>query len=281
MKFKKINTSGYIYRIILIIILCLIAASTIYPIFFTLNASIKTQQDWSESEIKITTNPTFENYVETWDRGSIPRTIFNSIVSTLGGVIGALLICSLAAYAATKTKFRGRNIFFIFIITSMMIPVQTILYPFFKVINDFKLVDRYIGLIFTFIAFGIPLTTYQLASYFKRIPNSLIESAKIDGASVLQVIFYIIMPIARPTLFTVGLINFVWMWNELLLPLLIMQNPKMQTLIVSLALMKGQYGVFPTLISAGVIVGILPVTLIYFFTQRHIIQGMTIGAVKG
>jgi ABC-type glycerol-3-phosphate transport system permease component len=162
-----------------------------------------------------------------------------------------------------------------------MIPIQTILYPFFKVIHDFKLTDQYIGLIVTYVVFGIPITTYQLAAYFKRIPNELIESARIDGASTIKIIFRIIFPTSKPVVVTVTLINFIWMWNELLLPLMVLQTPKMQTLTVSLTIIRGQWGVTPPLLSAGIIIGILPVAVMYFFAQNQIVKGMTYGAVKG
>jgi ABC-type glycerol-3-phosphate transport system permease component len=268
-------------RIAIVALLSVIALTTLYPLFFTLNASFKTQKEWSLNNFRLSVPPDVGNYVDAWNRSAVPRTFLNSIVVTAGGVLGALLICTMAAFSASKLKFSGNNVIFLILLASMIVPIQTILYPFYKTMNDFKLTNRYVGMILTYVAFGIPLTTYQLAAYFKSIPDSLIESAKMDGASLLRVIFQIIFPISRPVVFTVSLINFVWMWNELLMPVTVMNNPKMYTLIQSLALLRGQYGAFPTLISAGVVIGIIPVSLIYFIAQKQIIKGMTLGAVKG
>ena len=276
---SRIGTA--LLRIAIVALLSVIALTTLYPLFFTLNASFKTQKEWSLNNFRLSVPPDVGNYVDAWNRSAVPRTFLNSIVVTAGGVLGALLICTMAAFSASKLKFSGNNVIFLILLASMIVPIQTILYPFYKTMNDFKLTNRYVGMILTYVAFGIPLTTYQLAAYFKSIPDSLIESAKMDGASVLRVIFQIIFPISRPVVFTVSLINFVWMWNELLMPVTVMNNPKMYTLIQSLALLRGQYGAFPTLISAGVVIGIIPVSLIYFIAQKQIIKGMTLGAVKG
>jgi ABC-type glycerol-3-phosphate transport system permease component len=162
-----------------------------------------------------------------------------------------------------------------------MVPMQTILYPYFKVMSDLRLTDKYFGLILSFATFQIPIMTYQYAAYLKKIPSSLIEAGRIDGASIMQVITYIMIPVSQPVMVTAGLVSFAWMWNEILLPIMILQTPRMQTLIVSLSSLKGQYGTSPTLVCAGAFIGILPVSLMYVFFQRHLLQGMTAGALKG
>ena len=278
---ERTRISGKFGTIVIVIMLAVIAFTAIYPIYFTLNSSLKTQADWSKSKFSLPIPPNFENFKTAWNRALVPRTFLNSVIVTIGGVAVTFLVCILAAYSATKVRLKSRNLIFIFLIASMMIPVQTILYPFFKTMRDFHLTDSYLGLILAFATFQIPITLFQYAAYLKRVPNEIIEAAKIDGASTLRIIFSLMIPIAKPVIFTAALINFAWMWNELLLPLMVLQSPKMQTLIVSLAGLKGQYGTFPTLISAGVFIGIIPVTIIYLFLQNQIIKGMTAGTVKG
>jgi ABC-type glycerol-3-phosphate transport system permease component len=265
---------------IVIIILIVLSFVTIYPVFFTANSSFKDPTQWSRSKFALPRPMYYENYTIAWKRSMVLRTTLNSIIVTCGGVILCFLVCILAAYSATKLRFRGRDAIFIFIIASMMVPLQVILYPFFKIMSEFQLTDTYIGLILAYSTFGISITVYQFSAYLKRIPNSLIEAAKIDGASTLKIIFNIIVPVAKPVVVTASIINFSWMWNELLLPTMLIQGQKMQTVIVSLALMRGQWGAFPTLISAGVIIGILPVSIVYFIAQNQIIKGMTTGSVS-
>jgi ABC-type glycerol-3-phosphate transport system permease component len=262
------------------ILLLILAFTTIYPVYFTFISALKDQEAWSRSKFELPIPPYFDNFTTAWKRADVPRTSLNSVVVTFGGVFLCFFVCILAAYACTKLKFKGRNLIFLFLIASMMIPVQTILYPFFKLLDNLRLTDNYGGLIIAFTTFEIPITLYQYNAFLKRIPNSLIEAARIDGASTRKIIFRIIVPIAQPVIFTAGLINFAWMWNNLLLPIMTLQNPKVQTLVVSLAQLKGQYGTFPTLVCAGSFIGILPLTVIYLFAQKRIVKGMTIGALK-
>lgn len=268
-------------RILLSIILILLAFTTIYPVYFTFISSLKDQAAWSASKFSLPIPPYFEHYKTAWRRADILRTLMNSIIVTVGGVILCSAVCLLASYAVTKVKFRGSKFLFIFLISSLMIPMQTILYPYFKVMSDLRLTDSYIGLILSFATFQIPIMTYQYAAYMRKIPSSLIEAGRIDGASVMQIIIRIMLPVSQPVILTAGLVSFAWMWNEILLPIMILQTPKMQTLIVSLSSLKGQYGTFPTLVCAGAFIGILPVSFLYVFFQRYLLQGMTAGAVKG
>lgn len=267
-------------RIILFAFLAAISVSTVYPVLFSFNAAFKSHKDWTTDRFSISFPPNLDNFYDAWRRSSVPRTMLNSLVTTVGGVVGAWVVCSMAAYAATKMRFRGRDTIFILILASMMIPMQTILYPFYVLVKDLRMINQYHGLILTFTAFAVPMTTYQLAAYFKGIPNDLIDAAKIDGASSFQVLYRVILPIARPALVTIGMINSVWMWNDLLMPLMVMQKPAMQTLIVSLGLLRGQYGAVPTLIAAGVVIAVTPVIIMYLLAQEQLIKGMTMGAVK-
>jgi ABC-type glycerol-3-phosphate transport system permease component len=267
-------------RVILIAFLAAISVSTIYPVLFTFNAAFKSHQDWIADRFAVSIPPNLENFYEAWRRSSVPRTMLNSVITTGGGVVGSWVVCSMAAYAATKMRFRGRDTIFIFLLASMMIPMQTILYPFYVLVKDLRMINQYHGLILTFTAFAVPMTTYQLAAYFKGIPNDLIDAARIDGANSLQVLCRVVLPIARPALVTIGIINSVWMWNDLLIPLMVMQKPAMQTLIVALGLLRGQYGAVPTLIAAGVVIAVTPVILMYLLAQEQLIKGMTMGAVK-
>jgi len=273
-KLKPVN-------VVLFVFMALLAATTIYPAFFTLISSLKDQAAWSASKFALPIPPFFEHYATAWRRARVPRTFLNSVIVTSGGVFLCSLVCMLSSFSVTKLRYRGRNLIFIFLISSLMIPMQTILYPYFKVMSDFRLTDTYLGLILSFATFQIPIMTYQYAAYLKRVPSSIIEAAKIDGASLLQTIFLIVVPVSKPVIFTAGLVSFAWMWNEILLPIMILQSPKMQTLIVSISSLRGQYGTFPTLVCAGAFIGIFPVSIVYFFFQKQLIQGMTAGAVKG
>ena len=280
-RWKFFSPHQRISRMVLFLILVLLAFSTVYPVYFTLISSLKDQAAWSASKFSLPIPPYFNHYATAWRRANILRTFLNSIIVTFGGVVLCSVVCILASFSVTKLRYKGSRFIFLFLISSLMIPMQTILYPYFKVMSDLRLTDTYFGLILSFATFQIPIMTYQYAAYLKKIPSSLIEAGRIDGASILQIIIYIMVPVSQPVIVTAGLVSFAWMWNEILLPIMVLQSPRMQTLIVSLSSLKGQYGTSPTLICAGAFIGILPVTLIYVFFQRYLLQGMTAGALKG
>jgi ABC-type glycerol-3-phosphate transport system permease component len=257
-----------------------VAFTTIYPVFFTLNAALKSHPSWIEDRFAISIPPSFDAFREAWRRSSVPQSFLNSVIVTAGGVIGAWIVCIPAAFAATKLRFRGRNALFLFLLASMMIPTQTILYPFFVLMRDLRWINTYHGLILAYVTFAVPITMYQLAAYFKRIPNDLLDAARLDGASAVRLLLTVVVPLSRPVLATTGIINCIWMWNDLLLPLMVMQRPDRQTLTVSLGLLRGQYGAEPTLIAAGVVIGIAPIFVVFLIAQEYLIKGMTQGAVK-
>jgi raffinose/stachyose/melibiose transport system permease protein len=274
-------TRSWLLRAAVFLLLMTIAFSTIYPVLFTVNAALKTQKGWAENRFAISIPPSLDSFRDAWRRSNVLRSFTNSLITTSGGVVGAWIVCSMAAFAATKLRFRGRDAIFVLLLASMMIPMQTILYPFYVQVRDLKMINQYHGLILTFTAFAIPMTTYLLAAYFKGIPDDLLDAARIDGASTWQALVHVIVPIARPALAAIGIINFVWMWNDLLMPLMVMQRPDRTTLIVSLSMLRGQYGASTTLVCAGVIIAVTPVVLMYLVAQEQLVKGMTMGAVKG
>lgn len=267
-------------KIMVFLLLMLVAATTIYPLFFVFNTSLKTEAAFNADRFGPAMQPSLDNLLLAAERMDIGRAAFNSLVTTIGGVLGAWIVCLPLAFAATKLNFKGRNVLFLIILASMLIPVQTILYPFYLVVRNFGLLNQHSGLIVSFVTFAIPITAFQMAAYLRNVPDEIIEAARIDGASTLQVLLLIIVPVCRPVLAVTGIINFIWMWNDIMLPVLIMQTPVSRTLMIGAGLLKGQWGSSTTLISAGLALAVLPVLVMFLLAQRQIIQGMTAGAVK-
>jgi ABC-type glycerol-3-phosphate transport system permease component len=261
-------------------VLLLVAASTIYPLFFVFNAALKTDAEFTADRFSLAMPPHADNLALAWDRMDVLRAAFNSAVTTIGGVVGAWAVCLPVAFAATKLHFPGRNVLFLLILASMLIPIQTILYPFYLVVRDLGLLNQHAGLITAFVTFAIPVTTFQMAAYLRNVPDEIIEAARMDGASLAQILTRVVVPVCRPVLAVTGIINFIWMWNDILLPVLIMQAPASRTLMIGAGLLKGQWGSSSTLISAGLALAVIPVLVMFLFAQRQIIQGMTVGAVK-
>ena len=267
-------------RVLIVTLLALVSVTTIYPLIFVFNAALKTDAAFALDRFSPALTPTLDNLILAAERMNFWQAARNSLVAAIGGVLGAWVICLPLAFAATKLSFRGRDVLFLIVLGSMLIPIQTILYPFYLVVRNLGLLNQQTGLIVSFVTFAIPITAFQLAAYMKNIPDELVEAARIDGATTLQILTMVILPLCRPVLAVTGIINFIWMWNDILLPVLIMKTPESQTLMIGAGLLRGQFGSSSTLISAGLALAVLPVVVIFLLAQRQIIQGMTAGAVK-
>ncbi|MDP1730431.1 MAG: carbohydrate ABC transporter permease [Devosia sp.] len=269
-----------IARWLVTLALVIVAVVSLYPLIFTVVNSFKTRAAFAQDPLGFVADITFENYVDTFFRMNVPRLLFNSVVTTAGGLLLSTLAALFLAYAVTKLKVWGSNFIFLFIIAMLVIPSQVVIYPLYETILDLGFGGTYQGLILAYGAFGLPISTYMLAAYFRSIPGELIEAARMDGAGDLRILFQILLPISTPAIAALSILNFVWMWNDLLLPLVIMGGSEKTTLMVGVALLSGQYDVSIPLISAGLIVALLPVMVVYFLFQRQILSGAVAGAVR-
>lgn len=260
--------------------LVMIAVIALYPLFFTIINSFKKNGDYAKNPLGFPVHIIFDNYIETFSRMDVPRLLLNSIIVTVGGVLLTTVSALLLAYVVTKMNFPGRGVIFLFVISMLVIPSQAIIYPLYETILSLGFGSSYQGLILALAAFGLPLGTYQLSAYFRAIPGELIEAARIDGAGHLRILFSVLLPISTPAIAALSILNFVWMWNDLLLPLVIMGGSNKTTLMVGISMLSGQYDISIPLISAGLITALLPVLLVYLMFQRRILSGAMMGAVK-
>jgi ABC-type glycerol-3-phosphate transport system permease component len=280
-KWHTLSSAQIIVRKWLItIILSVVAVVALYPLLFTILNSFKSNHDYARNPMGLPIHITFGNYVETFKRMDVPRLFVNSAIVTLGGLFLTTFSALLIAYVVTKMNFPGKGIVFLFVISMLVIPSQAIIYPLYDTILHLGFGSSYQGLILALAAFGLPLGTYQLAAYFRAIPHELFEAARVDGAGHLRILFSVMLPIATPAIAAVSILNFVWMWNDLLLQLVIMGGSEKTTLMVGVSLLSGEYDISIPLISAGLITSLLPVLLVYLMFQRKILSGAIAGAVK-
>ena len=257
-----------------------VAVAALYPLLFTVLNSLKSRTAYAQNPLGLPDAISFENYIDTFNRMQVPRLLFNTVITTAGGLLLSTVAALFIAYAVTKLRMPGGNLVFLFIISMLVIPSQVVIYPLYETILSLGLGGTYQGLILSYAAFGLPMSTYLLVAYFRAIPDELIEAARLDGAGDMRILFQVLLPVSMPAIAALSILNFVWMWNDLLLPLVIMGGSDKTTLMVGVALLSGQYDVSIPLISAGLIVALLPVMIVYLVFQRQILNGAIAGAVK-
>lgn len=219
-----------------------------------------------------------QNYVDAW-RGQIGLYLLNSTLVTAVSVVLMIALSAPAAYAFARLRFRGATVALGFILTGLLIPAHAVLIPLYQ-LNSALGVGDYLALIGPYVAFGLPLSVLLLRAYFVEIPQELMEAAIVDGAGHLRILWQVFMPIARPAVATVAIFQAAWIWNELPFALVFIQGSGHFTLPVGLLSFQGEHIANWGAILAGVTVAVVPLMVLYVLFQRHIIRGLTAGALK-
>mgnify|MGYP001176170668 CR=1 FL=1 len=259
--------------------MALLALSCVYPVFFAINNALKTNKGYILDRFGIVTEPTLMNFVDVWNRSGLSAYFFNSVVVTLGAVLVLLVISSLAGFAFAVLRFPLRKLIFVVILASLMIPVQVVLVPFYQTIIGLNLLNTRIGLIISYTAFFLPFSVYLMTSFYAGLPRELVEAARIDGAKLIQIWWHVMVPMGKPALITLGILNTLYCWNDVLISLLVLQDKR--TLMVGIAALRGEYTTNVPLLSAGIVLAAAPIVILYIVFQRQIVSGIAVGAVKG
>lgn len=264
---------------ILSIPMALLAISCVYPIYFALNNALKTNKGYILDRFGMVDAPTIQNFIDVWNRSNLDAYFWNSVICTVGAVLLLLVVSSLAGFALAILRFPMRKLIFIVILASLMIPVQVVLVPFYKTIIGLGLLNTRIGLIISYTAFFLPFSVYLMTSFYAGLPRELVEAARIDGAKLLQVWWHVMVPMGKPALITLGILNTLYCWNDVLISLLVLQDER--TLMVGIAALRGEYTTNVPLLSAGIVIAAAPIVILYIVFQRRIVTGIAVGAVKG
>ena len=223
----------------------------------------------------------FTNYSEAWVGGNVLAYARNSLLVTVPATAASILLGILTGYVFSKLRFRGSDVLFVLVVAGMFYPPQIVLIPLFRLFNALNLYDTLWPMIVVHTAFGIPICTLVLRNFFAAIPNALREAALLDGANEWQVLTRVMLPVSLPALAVLATLQFTWIWNDFLWPIIFTQSDSMRTIMVGLASLKGQYSVAYGVQGAMSILASVPTLLVFIFFQRYFIRGLTLGSVKG
>jgi ABC-type glycerol-3-phosphate transport system permease component len=257
----------------------ILALTCLYPVYFAVNNALKTDKGYILNRFNLVTDPTVQNFINAWNRSRLSEYFLNSVVTTAGAVALLLAVSSLAGFAFAMLRFPYRKLLFIVILASLMIPVQVVLVPFYRTIVTLGLVNTRIGLIISYTSFFLPFCVYLMTAFYSALPRELVEAARMDGAKLIQIWWYVMLPLGKPALITLGILNTLYCWNDVLISLLVLQ--KERTLMVGIAALKGEYTTNVPLLMAGIVIAAAPIVIIYIIFQRRIVNGIATGAVKG
>jgi raffinose/stachyose/melibiose transport system permease protein len=262
-------------------VLIVACAFVLIPIVMVVLGSFKSVNEFFASPYGLPESFGLHNYEKAFAEANLPVALRNSIVSTGLGVAISTVLAGLAAYGLARFRFAGRLATRLLFIGGLVVPVQLIILPLFIMFRQIGILGDLRSLIAVYAIFGIPLGVLVLTGFFASLPRDLEEAARIDGASHFEVFWRIMLPLTRPAIAAVVILNGVWMWNDFFLGFILLTKPDAMTLPVAIMAFRGTYSTEWGLIFASVTVSALPVVIAYLLLSRQFIAGLTAGSVKG
>ena len=270
---------------VIFIVLFLLAVAFLAPVFIVLINSFKGNFYISEEPFSLPTDETFagfENFIKGFTQSDFAKALLNSAFITVFSVAGIVLLTSMTAWYIVRVKNKFTKILYYLFVFSMIVPFQMVMYTMTYFAFGLRL-NNQLGIVFLYLGFGAGLSVFMFSGFIKGIPTEIEEAATIDGCNPIQTFFNIVFPLLKPTAITVAILNAMWIWNDYLLPYLVLGSGENKTLPVAVQMaLTGGYGNKDMgALMAMLVLAILPIIIFYLFCQKYIIKGVVAGAVKG
>ena len=256
-------------------VLCLVGVVMLFPFYFMGITAFRSYDQYLAGS-----GFSLDSWRVLFDNIPVVQQLINSTIVTGGAVLIILAVSSMGGYALAKLGFRGASYVFLGVLAAMTVPMQSIIIPEFVNVSQVGLINQYLGAILVYAALGVPFATFLMTAYYRGIPNELVEASLMDGASFLQIFVRIMVPMGVPALVTVGVLQVIQIWGDLLIGLLFLQRPDVRTITVGLATLQSSRMVDVPALMAGSIISALPAIIVYLIFQRYLVAGLTMGVNK-
>jgi raffinose/stachyose/melibiose transport system permease protein len=264
------------------IVLAVVAIFWVSPLVLLVITALRPLSDFvANGPLSLPDTWTLQNFVQAWGIGNFATTYRNSALLFLLKVPIGVLISAMLAYALAKLRIRFGTAIMYTVFLGLTIPIYITIVPVFVMMRSIGATDSLIGLVGPYLAFGIPFEVLVLQSFFRQLPDEIIEAAKIDGAGPWRIFFTLVLPLSTPALVTVFILDAVATWNEFLFALILLNSDASKTIPVGLLNFTGQFANNNTGLAAGIFIAVIPILIAYIFLQRWIVGGLTAGATKG
>jgi raffinose/stachyose/melibiose transport system permease protein len=275
------NTYMKSVKSVMYLILIIFSIMALYPLFFILFTSLKSSAEYINNKLFLPQKATLDNYYYVWVKGNMGKYFLNSCILIPVGLLFYLFICISAGFAFGRLRFPFRFSIFLIVLFLMIFPQMLLSIQIFQICRKLHLINNYFGLILVWVAYFAPFGTYIMTTYYSTVPMELVESARMDGASIWQILFRVMVPVAKPMIVIIVIIGFQSMWNELPFSLLLLQEEHLRTITQGIGMMQGQYGLDDTIQTAAVFSASVVPLILFIFFQKEITMGAYSGAVKG
>ena len=269
-------TRRRVTRSLMFLILCVVVVIMLFPFLFMVLTAFKSEDQYISGN-----GFSLDSWAELFNVLPVVQELINSTVVTAGAVVLIIAVSTTGGFAFAKLGFRGSGMVFLAILAGMMIPMQSIIIPeFVNIARVAHLNNQYLGAVLVYAALGAPFATYLMTTYYRGIPTELIEASVMDGASYWQVFRKLMLPLSIPAITTVAVLQFIQIWDDLLIGLLFLNDPQVRTITVGLAVIQTGRVVNVPALMAGSLLSALPAVVVYLIFQRNLIQGLTMGVNK-
>lgn len=262
------------------VVIIIFAVVSLTPLIWVWSSALKTHMEIFINPFAPPSKFYIDNLVKAWNVGRFSKYTLNSVIITAPTAAGVIFLSSLAGYAFGKLQFYGRDILFYVFLFGLTLPFQAVMIPLYYLMLGIGIISTYPAVILPAIGFGLPFGTFMMRAFFKSLPAEVMDAARVDGCSDLQIFLKIMLPLALPAISTLAVLQSLWTWNELLIPLLFLQREELHPLTLGLMFFKGRYTQDYGLIFAGATIMSLPIVGLYLLLHRHFIKGITAGTVK-
>jgi raffinose/stachyose/melibiose transport system permease protein len=270
-------------RVVAFLAVVLLVLAEVLPLVWLGLSSVKAPDEFSTQPMwALPRSFHWENYRDAWVTGNMGTYLKNSVLATVPALVLLVAIGVMAGFALEVMRWKGRNAVLLTFVAGLMVPLQMVILPLFTMYYRAHLLDSLLSLIITYTAFGLPLTVFLVAGYYKAVPRELLEAGLVDGAGVYRVFWSISLPTIRNAVLTVALVQFFFIWNDLILTLTFISDDSKRTIQAGLLNFVGQYGQTewgPTF--ASICMSIVPTLAIYLVLNQKVLKGLTAGAIKG
>jgi ABC-type glycerol-3-phosphate transport system permease component len=263
------------------LVLILASLTVLLPAYFMIITPLKTQEAYALSKLGFPTEIYLGSFATALRGGRFFLWFANTIILSVGAVALSTFVSAVGAFATSRMNFRGRSLLLSVISSLMVIPPVVMLIPLFLLLTRLKMTSTYPGAILVYAGMVAPFSVYLLNNFFRTIPHEIIESALMDGASPFDILFKIMLPLSAPAMMTLLTVNMLWVWNDLLIALVLLPEDNMRTLMVGITVFGSRYNADVPVSMAGMLMASVPIFLLYLFGQRFFIRGLVAGAIKG
>jgi multiple sugar transport system permease protein len=254
----------------------------LFPFYWTLNTAFKSEKDIFSQHLQyFPGHPTFDNFIKAWNGVGFSVYFKNSMIVSLVAVFFTVVLSVLAGYALGRFNFKGKKAMMLTLLCTQFIPHTMMIIPFFLIFKNLGLTSNLLSLIIVYTTFQVPFNAVMMKGFVAGTPKELEEAAMVDGCSMLQAIFRVILPVLLPGLIATGAFAFIGCWNEFLFALILINKSSLFTIPVGLSFMVGEYNINYGSLAAGSVIALIPAVLIFAYVQKYLVQGLSAGAVKG